>query len=94
MIDFSRQDLVIPVSGWVQNIDPGKKCQHGNYIPSTQEDQTYAEHCDVCRGLRAYLAKTGKTLEEASARVRFLWNRLDKKEKHEPEEKVGPETRV
>ena len=94
MIDFSRQDLVIPVSGWVQNIDPGKKCQHGNYIPSTQEDQTYAEHCDVCRGLRAYLAKTGKTLEEANARVRFLWNRLDKKEKHEPEEKVGPETRV
>lgn len=82
MIDFSRQDLVIPVSGWVQNIDPGKKCQHGNYIPSTQQDQTHAEACDICHGLRAYLTK-GKTLEEANARVRFLWNRLEKKEKQD-----------
>jgi hypothetical protein len=77
--DFST-DLVIPISGWVPNIEPGKKCKHGVYIPSTQEFQWFAENCQVCTGLRDYLSKTGKTLEEANARVKFLWNRLDKKE--------------
>jgi len=79
-IDFST-DVIMPVSGWVPNIEPGKKCRHGVYIPSTQDIQTFAEKCQVCTGLIAYLAKTGKTLEEADRRVRFLWNRLDKKEK-------------
>jgi hypothetical protein len=77
MTDFSRQDLVIPVSGWVPNIDPGKKCQHGVYIASTQEDQTHAQDCGICRYLREAI---GKTPEEISERIKFLWNRLDKKE--------------
>jgi hypothetical protein len=77
---FSRDDLVIPASGWVPNIEPGKKCIHGVYIPSTQEQQLFADNCQVCTGLIGYLTFTGKTLEEANARVKFLWNRLDKKE--------------
>jgi hypothetical protein len=80
---FSRDDLVIPVSGWVPNIEPGKKCQHGVYLPSTQEQQLFADNCQVCTGLIVYLTRTGKTLEEANARVKFLWNRLDKKEKED-----------
>jgi hypothetical protein len=80
-MDFSQPNIVVPISGWGPNIEPGKKCIHGIYIPSTQEQQLFADNCQVCTGLISYTTYTGKTLEEIEQHVRFLWNRLDKKEK-------------
>jgi hypothetical protein len=78
-MDFS-QNIVVPVSGWVQNIEPGKKCLHGVYIPSTQEDQTYAEKCQVCTSLRAFLEKHDMTIEEIEARQRIFRSHTSKED--------------
>jgi hypothetical protein len=98
---FSRNDIVVPVSGWVPNIEPGKKCQHGVYIPSTQDDQTYAEKCDNCRSLRAFINLHDMTLEEINQRQRIIWTHTDRQDvkeflkaipirKKHAEEKVRP----
>lgn len=82
MINFSVE-IPVPVSGWVKEItQPGKKCQHGVYIPSNLEDQTYAMHCYICNSLRAYIEKTGLDLDVIYEHQRFLWTQLrkDKKE--------------
>lgn len=80
MINFSREDIVVPVSGWVPNIESGKKCQHGVYIPSTQEDQTFAEKCGNCRSLIAFLELHDMTLEEIEQRQRIIWTYTDRKD--------------
>jgi len=81
-MDLSRNDLVIPVSGWVPNIDPGKKCLHGVYISSTQEHQGYSEMCGICTSLISFCETTGLTPEQANLRV-YYWTNFSHKEAEE-----------
>lgn len=74
-----RSGLVISVSGWVPNVKPGTKCLHGVYIPSTQEDQGFADYCDVCKSLINFMNFTNLTLPEIEQRTRLIWTRLASK---------------
>lgn len=86
-MDF-RTDVVVRISGYVPNIESGKKCQHGVYIASTKrhgaevihDSPTFSDKCGVCVDLIAYLEKTGKALEEVEQHVKYLWNRLEEKQ--------------
>lgn len=84
-------ELIIP-SAYFDDPDfvqqkPGRKCTHGVYIPSTQEDQSFAENCDVCKSLIAYMKFTGLELADIELRTRLLWTRLERPKKEKKNEK-------
>lgn len=76
-----EEKIVVPVSGCdfvptgfspLNITEPGGKCVHGNYIPSNQEDQSFAESCHICVSLRAFCEKMNLTRAEAELRV-YCW---------------------
>ena len=41
-------DIIMPVSGDSFVTEPGRKCEHGTYIPANSSHSDRAEYCSVC----------------------------------------------